>query len=716
MTTYLKKIFSYGKHTVTVETGLIANQATAAVWVNVDDTVVLVTVVATSKHTNHDSDADFLPLTVHYQERDYAVGRVPGGYFKRESRPSEYATIISRLIDRAIRPLFPKRFNTEMQVTATVLSMHPHIDPSIPALIGTSFALALSGLPIKAYLASARIGRSEEQFILNPTVPELAVSSLDMVVAGTEQAVIMVEAKAIELPETLMQEAVFYAHTEMQAVITAIKNMVAEANVTPWPWTPPVIQTTLANKVQTLAHDKLISAYQLTDKQTRHDTIGTIRTEITHAILAEVPLLDQVNDAENQVHEETPVTQKTVHHILDVLQRNIVRGRILQGLPRIDGRDHQTVRPISIQVGLLPHTHGSALFTRGETQALVIVTLGTERDAQTIDALSGEYKENFLLHYNFPPYSVGEVGMIGTPKRREIGHGYLAKRSFAAVLPSIKDFAYVIRVVSEITASNGSSSMATVCGTSLALMDAGVPLSTPVAGIAMGLVKDHEHYVILTDILGDEDHLGDMDFKVAGTAQGITALQMDIKTDGITQTIMQRALAQAREGRLHILAEMHQALSAPRQDISVHAPRILTTQIPPDKIRTVIGKGGVTIHALTEETGTVIDINDNGEIKVSATSLAACEEAIRRIEYLTADVIVGQVYDGKVVQLRDFGALVSILNGKQGLVHISQIANRRIAKVEDALTEGQEVKVKVLEIDKQGRIRLSIKDVEQVTV
>jgi polyribonucleotide nucleotidyltransferase len=693
-------MFRYGNHTVTLETGAIARQATAAVMVNMDDTVVLVTVVS----SDTGATKDFFPLTVNYQERTYAAGRIPGGYFKREGKPSEKETLTSRLIDRSIRPLFSKGFNLEVQVIATVLSMNPKINPDIPAMIGASAALALSRLPMSSCLAAARVGYIDGEFVLNPTISQLEHSALDMVVAGTENAVLMVESEARELPEAVMLQAVMFAHHNMQTVIHVIKEMVAAGSVAPWEWTPPTINAVIEKRVTELSKAKIEQAYQIHNKQERQEAIANIREQIISTIIAE----------QTDEEDELALAQE-VKHILHTLEYHIVRGRILQGLPRIDGRDTKTVRPISIQVGMLPRTHGSALFTRGETQALVITTLGTERDAQTIDALEGERKDNFMLHYNFPPYSVGEVGMVGSPKRREIGHGNLAKRGIYAVLPTQKDFPYVLRVVSEITESNGSSSMASVCGTSLALMDAGVPIRTHVAGVAMGLVKENDQYAVLTDILGDEDHLGDMDFKVAGTIAGVTALQMDIKIDGITEAIMQTALEQAQEGRLHILNAMNQAISAPRQEISIYAPRILNIRIPPDKIRDVIGKGGATIRALTEETGTVVDIGDDGAVKVAAVDLAACEEAIRRIERLTAEVKVGDVYEGTVTKLMDFGVIVSFLPGKQGLVHISQITSERVAQVSDKLSEGQVVRVKVLEIDKQGRIRLSMREVASET-
>lgn len=697
--TVIKKTFRYGNHNVTLETGRIARQATAAVLVSMDDTVVLVTVVG----SDAGGEKDFFPLTVNYQERTYAAGRIPGGYFKREAKPSEKETLTSRLIDRPLRPIFPKGFNVEVQVIATVLSLNPEVNPDIPAMLGASAAVALSGLPITSYLAAARVGYQDGNYLLNPTYAQLETSQLDMVVAGTENAVLMVESEAKELPEPIMLGAVMFAHREMQTVIKVIKEMVAEAGNPSWEWTAPQANEDIKARVVALAKAEIEQAYQIKDKQERQDAIADLQDRIIDQMIAE--------NAEKQL-DEAALIQDT-KAVFGKLEYDAVRGRILQGLPRIDGRDTKTVRPIAIQAGFLPRTHGSALFTRGETQAIVVATLGTERDAQVIDALEGERKDAFMLHYNFPPYSVGEVGMVGSPKRREIGHGNLARRSLMAVLPTQKEFNYVLRVVSEITESNGSSSMATVCGTSLALMDAGVPIKSHVAGVAMGLVKEGDKHAVLTDILGDEDHLGDMDFKVAGTTHGVTALQMDIKIDGITETIMQHALEQAREGRMHILGIMNQTISHPRQEMSAYAPRILTMRVPTDKIRDVIGKGGVTIRALTEETGAVIDISDDGTVKVAAADLSACEEAIRRIEAITADVVVGNIYEGTVVKLADFGAFVAILPGKQGLVHISQIANERVANVSDKLAEGQVVKVKVLEIDRQGRIRLSMKEVAE---
>lgn len=696
----VKKQFRYGNHNVTIETGVIARQATGAVMVSMDDTVVLVTAVA--KALDGD-DRDFFPLTVNYQERTYAAGRIPGGYFKREAKPSEKETLTSRLIDRPLRPLFPKGFNDEVQVIATVMSMNPEIDPDIPAMLGASAALSLSGLPFKGPLGAARVGYKDGEYLLNPTYTELESSDLDMVVAGTEKAVLMVESEAKELPEKVMLGAVMFGHQHMQTAIKAIKELVAEAGTQSWDWEPPVGDENVENRVKAAAEAGVSEAYQIKDKKERQLAIAELRSRVVEQLLAE----------DENKPEQDQILVEEIKNAFSKLESKVVRSRVLQGMPRIDGRDTKTVRPISIQVGVLPRTHGSALFTRGETQAIVVATLGTERDAQIIDALEGERKESFMLHYNFPPYSVGEVGFVGSPKRREIGHGNLAKRGVTPVLPTTKEFPYVLRVVSEITESNGSSSMASVCGASLALMDAGVPVRAPVAGIAMGLVKEGDKYAVLSDILGDEDHLGDMDFKVAGTAKGVTALQMDIKIDGITENIMRDALEQAHEGRVHILGIMEKTIHQPRQEMSAYAPRILNMRVPSDKIRDVIGKGGVTIRMLTEETGTVIDIDDDGNIRVAAADLAACEEAKRRIELITADVVIGQVYEGTVVKLMDFGAIVTFLPGKTGLVHISQIANERIEKVSDKLAEGQAVRVKVLEIDKMGKIRLSMKEIEQ---
>lgn len=686
------KEFQYGAHTVSLETGVIARQATGAVLVRMDDTVVLVTVVAAK---NAKEDIDFFPLTVVYQERSYAAGRIPGGYFKREGRPSEKETLTSRLIDRPIRPLFPEGFYNDVQIIATVLSLGSNIDPDIPAMIGASAALAISGVPFNGPIGAARVGYKDGTFILNPTFEELKTSALDLVVAGTEKAVLMVESEAKELSEEVMLSAVLFGHQQMQVVIQAIKEFVDDAGgAKSWSWQPPVADHSLQQHVAGVT-PALTEAYQIQEKAQRVTRINGLREQLV-----------------GKLTQELNVNAERVKQVFGDLEAQIVRSRILAGQPRIDGRDTKTIRPITIKTGLLPRTHGSALFTRGETQALVVATLGTGRDAQTIDALEGEAKENFMLHYNFPPYSVGETGQMGSPKRREIGHGRLAKRSIQAVLPSQEEFPYVLRVVSEITESNGSSSMASVCGTSLALMDAGIPAKAAVAGIAMGLIKEGEQFAVLSDILGDEDHLGDMDFKVAGTAQGVTALQMDIKIDGITAEIMEIALHQAKAGRLHILGVMNSVIDKPRAEMSNYAPRIVTIKIPTDKIRDVIGKGGVTIRALTEETGAVIDISDDGVVKIASPDYSAAQEAARRINLLTAEVEVGAIYEGTVMKLTDFGAFVNIMPGRDGLVHISQIANERIANVSDVLSEGQKVKVKVLEIDKQGRVRLSMKEVE----
>ncbi len=691
------KTFQYGSHTVTLETGEIARQATGAVIVSMGDTVVLATVVGNKEPSE---ESDFFPLTVDYQERSYAAGRIPGSYFKREGRPAEKETLTSRLIDRPLRPLFPDGFTNEVQVIATVLSLDPEIDPDLPALIGTSAALAISGLPFQGPLGAARVGYKykEAEYILNPTRSQLADSALDLVVAGTRTAVLMVESEAKELNEEVMLGAVMFGHEQLQVVIQAIEEFAALAPPVPWEWQPRVKDETLAQDIHTHANTLLREAYQIHDKLQRQQRLADIRKD----------LVTQLCEG------ETPKwTNAQVSGAIEKLEEDIVRGTILAGLPRIDGRDPHTIRPITIRTGVLPRTHGSALFTRGETQAMVVTTLGTERDAQIVDALEGEYKENFMLHYNFPPFCVGEIGRIGTPRRREIGHGRLARRSVQAVMPTQEDFPYAIRLVSEITESNGSSSMASVCGSSLALMDAGVPIKGAVAGIAMGLIKEGDKFVVLSDIMGDEDHLGDMDFKVAGTERGVTALQMDIKIDGITRDIMEVALEQAKQGRTHILKEMGKVLTKPRKDMSKYAPRIITFHIKPDKIREVIGKGGTTIRAIQEETGASIDITDDGTIKIASVDFMAGQEAKRRIELITADVEVGMVYEGKVVKLMDFGAFVTILPGRDGLVHISQISEERVEKVTDKLREGDTVQVKVLEIDKQGRIRLSMKAVNE---
>jgi len=695
--TAVKKSFQFGEQTVTLETGKIARQATGAVLVNMADTVVLVTVVGKREEVPGRS---FLPLTVNYQERTYAAGKIPGGFFKREGRPSEKETLVSRLIDRPIRPLFPAGFSNEVQVIATVISMNPDVDADIPAMLGTSAALAISGIPFEGPIGAARVGYRDGGFILNPTFSQLEESELDLVVAGTEQAVLMVESEADRLSEQTMLDAVLYGHEQMQSAISAINELAAEAGKPRWDWTPAPTDESLAARVVELAEQSLTEAYGIADKQARQEAIGAVRERVNAGLVGD---------------DETAGSWSAdaVGEAFKTLEKRIVRGRILGGEPRIDGRDQKTVRPIDIEVGTLPRTHGSAIFTRGETQAIVVTTLGTGRDAQIIDAIEGERREPFMLHYNFPPYCVGETGFMGTPKRREIGHGKLAKRGIQAVMPSPEDCPYVVRVVSEITESNGSSSMASVCGTSLSLMDAGVPIKAPVAGIAMGLIKEDDAFAVLTDILGDEDHLGDMDFKVAGTDNGVTALQMDIKINGITREIMERALEQARDGRLHILGRMNDVIAEHREEMSAYAPRLITLRIDPEKIRDVIGKGGATIRQLTEETGTTIDITDDGTVTIGSVDKAAGEEARRRIELLTADVEVGQVYEGKVIKLMDFGAFVNILPGRDGLVHISQISNRRVESVSDELKEGQMVRVKVLEVDRQGRIRLSIKALEE---
>ncbi|NLO80270.1 MAG: polyribonucleotide nucleotidyltransferase [Xanthomonadaceae bacterium] len=684
------KSFRYGDHTVTIETGHIARQANGAVVVNMSGTVVLVTVVG----KRSDQPKDFMPLTVNYQERTYAAGRIPGGFFKREGRPSEKETLTSRLIDRPIRPLFPEGFREEVQIVATVLSVNPDVDPDIASMLGASAALAISGIPFNGPIGAARVGYKNGQYLLNPTISQTQESDLDLVVAGTEHAVLMVESEAKMLPEDVMLDAVMFGHREMQVAIQAIKELAAEVGKPRWDWQPPPVNEALIKAVEEAASEALEQAYSIPVKQERQAALEEVRKQVVAKLVTE---------------DEDSFEEKDVLEAIHKLEAKIVRERILSGQPRIDGRDTRTIRPISIKVGLLPRTHGSALFTRGETQALVVATLGTGRDAQIIDAIEGERKESFMLHYNFPPYSVGEVGLIGSPKRREIGHGRLAKRGVQPVMPSQEECPYVIRVVSEITESNGSSSMATVCGTSLALMDAGVPIKEPVAGIAMGLILEGDRFAVLSDILGDEDHLGDMDFKVAGTERGVTALQMDIKIQGVTREIMRIALEQAREGRLHILKKMNEVIDKPRPEMSEYAPRLITLRIDPEKIRDVIGKGGSTIRALTEETGTVIDIQDDGTVTIASVDKAKGEEARRRIELLTADIEVGKVYEGRVSKLMDFGAFVNILPGRDGLVHISQISDERVENVSDKLKEGQIVQVKVLEVDRQGRVRLSMK-------
>lgn len=683
--------FQYGQNTVTLETGMMARQATAAVMVTMDDTAVFVTVVGAKKAKEGQS---FFPLTVNYQERTYAAGRFPGGFFRREGRPGEGETLIARLIDRPIRPLFPEGFLNEVQVVATVVSVNPQVSPDIVAMIGASAALSLSGIPFNGPIGAARVGYINDQYVLNPTTDELQESKLDLVVAGTEGAVLMVESEAQLLSEDQMLGAVVFGHEQQQVVIENIKALAAEAGKPRWEWTAPAVNEALHARVAALAEARIGDAYHITEKQARYAQIDQIKADVIAALQA----------------EDESLNAGEIADVLGSLEKNVVRSRVLRGEPRIDGREKDMIRGLDVRTGVLPRTHGSALFTRGETQALVTATLGTERDAQNIDGLTGEQTDRFLLHYNFPPYSVGETGMMGSPKRREIGHGRLAKRGVLAVMPKQDEFPYTVRVVSEITESNGSSSMASVCGASLALMDAGVPIKAAVAGIAMGLVKEDENFVVLSDILGDEDHLGDMDFKVAGSREGITALQMDIKIEGITREIMQVALNQAKGARLHILGVMEQAINAPRGDISEFAPRIHTIKINPEKIKDVIGKGGSVIRALTDETGTTIEIEDDGTVKIAATDNEKAKHAIRRIEEITAEIEVGRIYQGKVTRIVDFGAFVAIGGGKEGLVHISQIADKRVEKVTDYLQMGQEVPVKVLEVDRQGRVRLSIKE------
>ena len=694
---HVKKSMMWGSHQLTLETGEIARQASGAVLVKMDETVVLVTVVAQRKAK---SGQDFFPLTVDYQEKTYAAGKIPGGFFRREGRPSEKEILTCRLIDRPLRPLFPDGFYNEVQVIATVMSSNSEIDSDIPAMIGASAALAISGVPFQGPIGAARVGYHDGQYTLNPTLSALKTSQLDLVVAGTSQAVLMVESEAHVLSEEVMLGAVMFGHEQMQSVINLIGEMVEEAGKPLWDWTAAPKDEALAAKINDLASQELNAAFQLKQKQARSAAIDDLWKRVHTQI---------------GVGTEGGPDANAVAEICFALEAKIVRGQILNGEPRIDGRDTRTVRPITIRSGVLPRTHGSSLFTRGETQALVVATLGTARDEQIVDALQGEFRDRFMLHYNMPPYATGETGRVGTPKRREIGHGRLAKRALLAVLPKADEFAYSIRLVSEITESNGSSSMASVCGGCLALMDAGVPLKDHVAGIAMGLIKEGGRFAVLSDILGDEDHLGDMDFKVAGTASGITALQMDIKITGITREIMQAALVQAREGRLHILEKMRTAMDTPRTDLSAWAPRMITFKIKPDKIRDVIGKGGAVIRALTEETGTTIDIQDDGSVTIACVSAEGGEAARKRIEEITAEVEVGKIYDGTVLKLLDFGAIVSVLPGRDGLLHISQIANERVNAVSDHLKEGQAVRVKVLEADEKGRLRLSMKAVSAET-
>ena len=686
----IRKEFQYGDHLVTLETGEIARQADGAVIINVEGTSLLVTVVG-KKEAN---GGDFFPLTVNYQEKAYAAGKIPGGFFKREGRPSEKETLTSRLIDRPIRPLFPEGYTNEVQIIATVISLNPEVDPEIPALLGASAALAVSGLPFNGPIGAACVGYKDGVYLINPSPDALKESELILVVAGTAQAVLMVESEAIGLSEEVMLGAVLFGHEQMQVAINAINEFAQDAGTGVVEWVAPEANAELIQLVTEEVEEGIKSAYTIPEKLVRQEHLKGIRNAVVEKL--------SLNYAENEIRG-----------IIENLEYRIVRNAILNESKRIDGRPLDKIRPISIRTGVLPRTHGSALFTRGETQALVIATLGTARDAQIIDALAGEYKEPFMLHYNFPPYSVGETGFVGSPKRREIGHGRLAKRGVAAVLPNMDEFPYTIRVVSEITESNGSSSMASVCGSSLALMDAGVPIKSPVAGIAMGLIKEGDSFAVLSDIMGDEDHLGDMDFKVAGSVDGITALQMDIKIDGITAEIMKTALEQAKQGRLHILNEMNKALSSTRDEMSDFAPRIITFKIDPSKIREVIGKGGATIRSITEQTGASVDLTDDGIVKVASVDKAAGEEARRLIEEITAEVEVGKTYEGKVARLMDFGAFVTILPGKDGLVHISQISDEHVDKVSDRLSEGDVVRVKVLEIDRQGRVRLSIKEVDK---
>jgi len=690
------KTFQYGSETVTLQTGEIARQASCAIVASMGDTVVLVTAVGRKEAK---PGQGFFPLTINYQEKTYAAGKIPGGFFKREGRPTEAETLTSRLIDRPLRPLFPKGFLNEVQVIATVMSLDPEIPADIPALLGASAALACSGMPFAGPIGAARVGYINGEYVLNPTLSQMPETELDLVVAGTDDAVLMVESEAAQLSESVMLDAVMFGHQQSQTAIEAIKQLASDVNAPSWNWEAPVADETLDGKLDSVSRDDLTNAYQIADKVERQEAVGAAKDKAVAELAA--------------AEGEDGYSAGDIKGAFGKLEKSIVRRRIIDGEPRIDGRTTDKVRAITVHTGVLPRSHGSAVFTRGETQAIVAATLGTTRDAQIIDALSGETRMAFMLHYNFPPYSVGETGFVGSPKRREIGHGKLAKRGVQAVMPSEEDFPYTIRVVSEITESNGSSSMASVCGTSLALMDAGVPLKSPVAGIAMGLIKEEDGYAVLTDILGDEDHLGDMDFKVAGSADGVTALQMDIKIQGITREIMEKALEQAKAGRMYILDEMAKVLGAPRSDLSEHAPRFITVKINPEKIAAVIGKGGAVIRALTEETGATIDIGDDGLIKIASSDRVAGEEARRRIELITADIEVGTIYEGRVQKLMDFGAFVNILPGKDGLVHISQISEQRVQNVADELSEGQMVKVKVLEVDKQGRIRLSMKAVEE---
>lgn len=691
----IRKEIQYGNHKLVLETGEIARQSSAAVMVSLDDTQVFVTAVGRKEA---EPGRDFFPLTVNYQERTYAAGKIPGGFFKREGRPSEKETLTSRLIDRPLRPLFPKGFTNEVQVIATVVSINKEIDPDIPAIIGASAALAVSGMPFAGPVGGARVGYKDGEYLLNPTATELASSQLDLVIAGTDDAVLMVESEADVLSEEVMLGAVLFGHEQQQAVVSMIKEFAAEVGNAAWDWQAPPSNEDLHSAVSAVCASKVEDAYAISEKAVRQERLGEIRSEVV---------------AHFEADESTDFAADDIKGAISKIEKVLVRDKILSGAPRIDGRDTTSVRPITVRVGVLKRSHGSALFTRGETQSMVVTTLGTGRDAQIIDAIEGERKDPFMFHYNFPPYCVGETGFVGSPKRREIGHGRLAKRGVAAVMPDMDEYPYVVRVVSEITESNGSSSMASVCGASLSMMDAGVPLKAPVAGIAMGLIKEDDRFSVLSDILGDEDHLGDMDFKVAGTSEGVTALQMDIKIQGITREIMETALGQAREGRLFILGEMAKVIDTSREELSMYAPRILTMKVHPDKIRDVIGKGGVTIRSITEDTGATIDIDDDGVVRIASPDGDAAAAAKRRVEEITADVEVGHIYEGRVAKIMDFGAFVTVLPGKDGLVHISQISQERVENVSDKLSEGEIVKVKVLEIDKQGRIRLSMKAIEE---
>ena len=688
------KIFDLGTQSVKIETGLIAKQANASATVDIDGTVILATIVASSEP----NDRDFFPLTVNYNEKTYAAGKIPGGFFKREGRPTEKETLISRLIDRPLRPLFASTYNQEVQIILTLVSMNPEIDPEIPALIAASTVVKLAGLPFNGTLGAVKVGFDNDQYILNPTSTQLATSKLDLTVAGTSNAVLMVESEADQLTEKQMLDAVNFGHDKMQIIIKAIDELIAEVGTSQQEAKEPEDNSDLYDLIKSSYGEKISSVYQIIEKQERYEKLSLLKDEVI----------------KNQLNEEED-NSETISKVFDNLKKDIVRERILSGEKRIDGRDSNTVRPISVQTGVLPRTHGSALFTRGETQALVVTTLGTNKDAQIIDSLSGKIEDSFIFHYNFPPYSVGEIGMIGSPKRREIGHGKLARRGVQAVMPSQEDFPYTVRVVSEITESNGSSSMASVCGSSLSMMDAGVPLKAPVAGIAMGLVKEGDRHVVLTDILGDEDHLGDMDFKVAGTATGINALQMDIKIDGITSDIMETALNQAKEARLHILDEMNKELSTAREDVSEFAPRYTHMKVDQSKIAEVIGKGGAVIKSIVEQTGAVIDINDDGVIKIAASDQSKSDHAKSIIEEITTGPQVDKIYEGKVAKIMDFGAFVAITPNKDGLVHISQISEERVKDVRDVLSEGDMVKVKVLEVDKQGRVKLTMKGIDQNT-